>query len=882
MPEASDKQSGAAGRSRPPSARAEAGGVALAGVPGQGVNWRALWPLPLLVVSVLLLAGGIVASLVSRPRANLDEPLVEAAALIQKDQFEPALRVLKERMLPLVDRGAASTEQEQQFFVLRARALFMAQGQAHLNVQENNQNITKDYVQAEQLGAVLEPADVIRLAETYLAQSQTPEAAQRARSLPVSEAAQRRRLLKAIVERNLSMPDLHAEQTLGLLMDLSQDAGASAADRVWTLARQAELLLADDRPQDAATKLVREMLRLEAPPAVMGELYYLLGRAYTASGQWENAEHQFKHASEALETTNPLQGEIGLMMGRLRQTVGGTAALEEAREKFAAVVADYANSPSYLPALAGLADVEAALAGNDATGIEASIEHYARVIEEWPHAPARRDLTSPLLASSLMARHADRFLNGDSRNALRYAELAEDLWSRDQTPADILLALAATRRKMADETLSAATGAVAPGPPVPAPGAGAARTEAGAEAQSGPPGSPSAAVAGAPAIMDVDQVTREEVKRHYLAAGNYYLRHARAVVVDDPAAASRSRWNAADAFDLAGDAEEAIKAFSDYVQGASDDDQRRPEAKFRLARAFQAEREYGTAAGLYTELINTRPTDQSPGTAGHWGDRSIVPLAQCYILDGTPDNDAQAEALLQSVVDGRMLSPDAAEFRAGLLELGRLYYETGRYSQAITRLEQAMARYAADRQIEAIRFWLADSYRLSAGEIERTLTEEMPASRRQELKDTRISRIKSALSLYGQVQQGLGARPNATLSQVERLHLRNSTFYVGDCAFDLGDYAAAINAYDAARLRYPGDPASLVAMVQIVNAYVAQGQWDRAGTANERARQHLERFPDSVWANPDLPMEKKHWERWLDSRILLEQRTHAAAPTTSP
>jgi hypothetical protein len=29
---------------------------------------------------------------------------------------------------------------------------------------------------------------------------------------------------------------------------------------------------------------------------------------------------------------------------------------------------------------------------------------------------------------------------------------------------------------------------------------------------------------------------------------------------------------------------------------------------------------------------------------------------------------------------------------------------------------------------------------------------------------------------------------------------------------------------------------------------------------------------------PNLPMEKKHWERWLDSRALLERRAQAGGP----
>ncbi len=102
-------------------------------------------------------------------------------------------------------------------------------------------------------------------------------------------------------------------------------------------------------------------------------------------------------------------------------------------------------------------------------------------------------------------------------------------------------------------------------------------------------------------------------------------------------------------------------------------------------------------------------------------------------------------------------------------------------------------------------------------------------------------------------------------------------FYQGDCAYDLGDFDSAITYYDDAKQKYSDEPASLVAMVQIVNAYVQRGEWAKAATANERAVQQLEKFPDSVWSKPGLPMEKKHWTRWLDSRALLDHRQQATA-----
>src|SRR5690606_24232915 len=87
----------------------------------------------------------------------------------------------------------------------------------------------------------------------------------------------------------------------------------------------------------------------------------------------------------------------------------------------------------------------------------------------------------------------------------------------------------------------------------------------------------------------------------------------------------------------------------------------------------------------------------------------------------------------------------------------------------------------------------------------------------------------------------------------------------GDCAFDLGRFEAARRLYDAARERYPDDPASLVAMIQIVNAYLEEGDLARAATANERARRFYASLPDEAWDDPQLPIGREDWQRWLDS-----------------
>ena len=217
------------------------------------------------------------------------------------------------------------------------------------------------------------------------------------------------------------------------------------------------------------------------------------------------------------------------------------------------------------------------------------------------------------------------------------------------------------------------------------------------------------------------------------------------------------------------------------------------------------------------------------------------------------------------------------EYRDAITELGELYHATGRYAEAIARLRESLKRHPDGPRAVIVQYKLADANRLSADRIARDLAESRPAAEREQLEEARRQRLREAMRLYEQVQQRLSAKDRRKTTELDRLVQRNSAFAVADCAYDLGDMAAAIRQYDAAAQRYAGDPASLVAMVQIVNAYVAQGKWAEAMTAHDRAQRQLASLPESVWSSPDLPMERKHWERWLESSSLLEQRRRARA-----
>jgi len=62
-----------------------------------------------------------------------------------------------------------------------------------------------------------------------------------------------------------------------------------------------------------------------------------------------------------------------------------------------------------------------------------------------------------------------------------------------------------------------------------------------------------------------------------------------------------------------------------------------------------------------------------------------------------------------------------------------------------------------------------------------------------------------------------------------------------------------------------------VAMIQIINCYTALEKFPEARTAQARARLRLKELPDSAWEGAFVPMNRGHWERWLESSHLIEQ-----------
>lgn len=797
--------------------------------------WRGAWQLPLLAGGVLLLGAGVVAAFLTKPKLDLMELMDRAEAMIERDQYSSAVSFLgsDEGPWPYIESGRATAAEARRYHLLMARGIYRGARALEIHDPRNDRYVLKEYADAEHLGAGLEPADLIAIVETHLSLDDLGHALEAVEHLPAEMESQRIAYLKRIAVESLSRPVPESERALSIIAGMLADPRLGEEDRIWAVAEQARLSLEHGRPEDAIAQILRATPRLAHPSGdALAGLLTQLARAYMALPEPETDE-AYAQLTRALELFNPSNAESAEALLTVARIDMQRGRLEEARERLHRIAQWFGSTEWYLPSLLAMAELES-LAGN----LDAAVEQYRALVAIAQEGELPRWITRPQIAASLTGESGARLAAADATRAQLLATLALELTGLEAAPAEVLRAIAEADLAAADDLMPVERGT-------------------------------SEAVF---ALSEMDPATRAQVRRHLIRAASYLRQYAERMVLVDRTAYGRALWQSALAFDRAGDTEEAVRGFQEYIESFPEEPTR-AEARFRLAQSRQARGEFAQAAVLYRSLLDDRD-DPNARDIGEYGDRSVIALARTLLGDNDAANDKEAETLLLSAMSGRAVGfPESEHFREALLELGLMYYRAGRYPEAISRLEEAIERYPTDPRMSQVRYRLADTMRRSAREAAILLQAELTPTRRREVEALRSERLAAAMGILRQVRDELEAIPARRRSILDEEYLRNSYYFAGACAFELGDFRAAIEAYDAARERYPRDPASLVALVQIVNSYVELGELDRARTANERARMFYQSLPAEVWNDPYLPMGRLEWQRWLDSMATL----HAAA-----
>jgi len=814
-------------------------------------SWGSLWQVPAIVISLVLIGLGLLVAGHRGPKYDFDGALDQVDQLIVAGEFETAKTRLEDVIEPNLDQ--ATPAQEARFHVAMADWVAAVQEARGTSVEASNHIIVTQYAEGVSRGATLTAPRLERWANALIGLGELEEARKRVAELAAlgisSESggearACRNRLLRRLVEVSLQQEELSEEAISAVLEDYRSDSMLTPADEAWVIARQAEQRLEAGDARQAVDYLLVDMRRLEGSAASLkaamwGELYTLLGRGYYDQGLYDYAEFHLRQALGRFDGSEPARAETLLLLGRLAIARGE---MDEALERFDEVVRDFPGAPAHAPAVLARAEARS-IAGEH----QASLEDFRALLKLLPQAGPRRDLTPRLVAASLADRHDAALTTGQLALALEYVSLAEALFTGGEVPVDVLFRIASTSRQIADNIIDQAMRAP---------------EEEGRRRR----------------LEEIDPTTRYEAQAKYERAGDYFLRHARALTTMPEADEqwAESVWLAGDSYDLAAQRELAIRHFLEYIAGCSVDDPRRAEVTFRLAAAYQARMEYESAATYYEQVINEHPRSV-------YGTQSHVPLARCYVaLDRRPE----AEQQLLDVVENRQgrqtpITPESLDYRDALIALGKFYYDAGQYKPAIERLTVACQRYGEDERIHEIRFRLADSYRRQALSLRRQPDGQstLPPARRRARDELAREHLEAALGLFEQVSGGYAEVDEAHLDRLQRDYQRYAALYRGDCAFALGRYDLAAQLYDQAARKYGGHHSSMYALVQIVNCYDRLGDGERADVAHHRALEHLSRLPDEAFADPQALLDRAAWEQWLQNRPLgLAQAPEAPSP----
>jgi len=311
-------------------------------------------------------------------------------------------------------------------------------------------------------------------------------------------------------------------------------------------------------------------------------------------------------------------------------------------------------------------------------------------------------------------------------------------------------------------------------------------------------------------------------------------------------------WLSAEAFFKGQNYTSASELLREYLK--NEPQQRNAQALLRLGQSLLALGESREAVEAFEECVEFHPLD-----AATYGARLAAARAHADLGEVV-----RAEELLRDNLIGGTLSPRSPEWRDSKFELGSLLHATGRHSDAIDHLEEAIMRYQDDpaaRQLRTARYLAAESYRQAAEEPMRRFREAKAVNEREKSEKTFRALLTKSLEHYNTVQREI-SRSNAA-SATDRAMLRNCYMLKGSVLFDLERYKEAVDEYSNVSALYQNEPFVLETLVQISSCWRRLGEPGKARGNIDQAKVALERLPASTDFLATTTRSRREWESLL-------------------
>ncbi|MCC7145091.1 MAG: tetratricopeptide repeat protein [Phycisphaeraceae bacterium] len=821
-------------------------------------SWSEVWQMPVLLLGLGLLFLGIY---LGRPKAeefDVNKALDEVAISLKTNQFDQAKAQLEEVYVFLRDASVAA--RHGRLNMLQGDLIFEQQRYNNWDNAQSHQQIISSYQRAFDAGQQFDEAHVIRWAETLAALGRDEEALARLNDLPAGVAERRLQILRQIIERRLGQrADSGAKDILPLLGRFTSelaslpDPAEQRRQDIWATALRADLILEQNPdgtggdPHAVLDQFLPRKLKMLSDSQGENDLAPLmvpLAEAYQRVGSLDQARKWYALAQEKLadQKDNSLHGRILVGLGQITLASSGDGT--EALRYFDKAVRDYPLTAAHIDAIIGLAECKARmdLHAEARDAFAQAVEEVLRLRSGAARQGATRRLVDMVLSRADMA-----FSSENYPLALDYLTVLEALYA-GELPSPVVARLASAHEKLAEQKRQTA-----------------AEIKTGAETRKDESDNWKTAY----------ELANQESAAQFKAAGDCYYQNARlAEGGSDKSTFADALWRSAQCYDQAQLWPQAVDRYAEYVQ-ALPEDSRRPAAMRALALAYQVQGNYQAAQAQFLSLL-----EQFANSPEAYD--SLVPLARCYTA--LNDFDAAKRTLFGVLENHPAITPQSAQYLQALIDLGQLHHKLQEYEPAIARLSQALDIIGQNpkESTAALRFILADAYRQSVEQLDQTATDAMSQNQVQARQNERARRLQQSLQLFDQVITELSEVPESALNKLDKIYFRNAYFYRADCAYDLAHYEQAIELYDIAARKWEQDPASLVALVQIVNAYGQLGQVQQARAADRRAQDHLKRIPEEAFNDPDLPMTRRHWDdwlRWTNELGLFDAAKQARTPT---
>lgn len=817
----------------------------LEGEPGRVVSSRLrrdMWQVPLVLVSI----AAICLAMWYRSGTTKSEPALDliqrANSLIQAKELQAASAILVEIeprvqdldldlqarfYITIGDWQVASAENLLKATPTQGRAIIDAYAQAISRSWKPDAQ-RRLYLAEAMIASGEHAAASVELAP--LALSSTPAIAQRAQFL-------RRMLLQERIEEERARGTDFAR--LLVWIDEYISLHPDPAEEAWVAQVHASILLENNHHSGLVERLVLDMRRLEAiddGTIDWPTLHVLLGKIYLATDRLGPAADRFNFALNELKATGAPRGDALRYMGEMHLDVGEVSRAE-VRFRDALQTAGISED-SYAASELGLARSLARRAKHaEASVVFASTMRLPKFRDPVYASQISRSLRDEGLAAILSAGDkTDMIARELLEAAIRYGNLASEAAVDVEAQRDALRLKGVANETYARKILAPIIGGLDP--------------------------------RDAP-LESVPLVMRVEANQHFVAAGESYIELDGIADPNSEEADGRLVWDAATALDMGGRSNQAVALYMRYVDECPRDDDRRPEALYRLALAHHAALEITEASDWYRMLINEVDEHDPDTTQSSFTTRAKVGLARCLAGGGETSeaNLLEAEGHLRDIVDGRgAVGPDAPEYREAMFQLGRVLFALERWPDTIEVLDAALKRYSGDRR--------APEYAARCGLAWLALSEEakaqldaspMSSQRRLEIDDARQEALRSAIEGFTAAISGLDSARDGQLDPLQMQLLRASYLRRADSIAELGNFHKAMEFYHDVERRFGEDVTAIEALVRMSNLALEYGDFTAASTATTRATIKLRRLDRQVLEGPALldGVASDALEKWI-------------------